>query len=197
MSKWQLQVQQGFLYNRYIYRNSCVQPMTNNLSKLWYLRLIPQYQLSTFQSIPCRPQMGPMLAPWTLLSGICRNERCLVKPFERCLVNAKHLNSCGNHASTQVLTHWDRVTYMRVTNLTIIGSDNALSPYRHQAIICINVGMLWIKPLGTKLSENLTKIHTFSFKNMHFKMSSAKLRPFCLGFNVLTINKILHNMGLI
>ena len=28
-------------------------------------------------------------------------------------------------------------------------------------------------------------IQTFSFKKMHLKMSSAKLRPFCLGLNVL------------
>ena len=33
------------------------------------------------------------------------------------------------------LTHWGRVTYIGVSKLTIIGSDNGLSPDRRQAII--------------------------------------------------------------
>ena len=33
------------------------------------------------------------------------------------------------------LTHWGRVMHICVGNLTIIGSDNGLSPGRHQAII--------------------------------------------------------------
>ena len=33
------------------------------------------------------------------------------------------------------LTHRGRVTHVCVSNLTIIGSDNGLSPDRHQAII--------------------------------------------------------------
>ena len=39
------------------------------------------------------------------------------------------------------LTHWGRVTHICVGNLTIIGSDNGLSPYRRQAIICTNAGI--------------------------------------------------------
>ena len=34
-----------------------------------------------------------------------------------------------------LLTHWGRVTHIRVGKLTIIGSDNGLSPGRRQAII--------------------------------------------------------------
>ena len=34
-----------------------------------------------------------------------------------------------------MLTHWSRVTHICVGNLTIIGSDNGLSPGRRQAII--------------------------------------------------------------
>ena len=45
---------------------------------------------------------------------------------------------------------------------------------------CWNIG-----PLGTNFSETSIKIDTFSFKKMHWKMSSGKLRPFCLGFNVI------------
>ena len=73
-----------------------------------------------------------------------------------------------------------------VGNLTIIGSDNGLSPGRRQAIISTNAGMLLIGPLGTNFSEILIKIHTFSFKKMHLKLSAAKWRPSCLGLNVLT-----------
>ena len=86
-----------------------------------------------------------------------------------------------------VLTHWGRVTHICVGNLTIIVSDNGLSPYRRQAIIWTNAGLLLIGPLGTNFSEILIKILTFSFKKMRLKVSSAKRRPFCLGLNVLIL----------
>ena len=78
------------------------------------------------------------------------------------------------------------MTHICVGNLTIIGSDNGLSPDRRQAIIRTNAGILLIGPLGINFNEILIGIQTFSFKNMHLKMSSAKWRPFCLGLNVLT-----------
>ena len=83
------------------------------------------------------------------------------------------------------LTHWGRVTHICVSRLTIIGSDNGLSPDRRQAIIWTNVGLLLIGPLGTNFSEIVIEILTFSFKKMRLKVSSAKRRPFCLGRNVL------------
>ena len=83
------------------------------------------------------------------------------------------------------LTHWGRVTHICVSKLTIIGSDNGLSPGRRQAIIWTNAGILLIRTLGTNFSEILSKIHAFSFKKMHLKTSSAKWRPFCFGLNVL------------
>ena len=72
-----------------------------------------------------------------------------------------------------------------IGNLTIIGSDNGLSPDRRQAIIWTNAGLLLIGPLGINFSEILIEILTFSFKKMRLKVSSAKRRPFCLGLNVL------------
>ena len=84
------------------------------------------------------------------------------------------------------LTHWGRVTHICVSKLTIIGSDNGLSPGRRQAIIGTNAGILLIRPLGTNFSELLIGIQTFSFKKMYLNMSSAKWRPFCLGLNVLS-----------
>ena len=87
------------------------------------------------------------------------------------------------------LTHWGRVTHICVSRLTITGSDNGLAPGRRQAIIWTNAGILLIGPLGTNLSENLIEILTFSFTKMRLKVSSAKWRPFCLGFNELTDDK--------
>ena len=68
-----------------------------------------------------------------------------------------------------------------VGNLTIIGSDNGLSPGRRQAIIWTNAGILSIGNLGTDFSEILIEIITFSFKKMHLKVSSAKGRSCCMS----------------
>ena len=95
---------------------------------------------------------------------------------------------CWCWSFNQQLTHWGRVTHICVSKLTIIGSDNGLSPGRRQAIIWTNAGILSIGLLGTNFNEILIEIHTFSFKKLHLKMSSAKRRPFCLGLNVLINN---------
>ena len=55
------------------------------------------------------------------------------------------------------LTHWGRGTHICVGKLTIIGSDNGLSP----------------------------ELQTFSLKKIRLKMSSAKYCWFCLDLNVL------------
>ena len=72
------------------------------------------------------------------------------------------------------LTHWGRVTHICVSKLTIIGSNNGLSPDRRQAIIWTNAEILFIGPLGTNFNEILIEIHTFLFKKMHLKISSGK-----------------------
>ena len=90
------------------------------------------------------------------------------------------------------LTHWGRAVHIYASKLTIIASDNDLSPGRRQAIIWNNAGILSIGCLGTNFSEILIEILTFSFKKMHFKVSSAKRQPFCLGLNELTSNVILQ-----
>ena len=84
------------------------------------------------------------------------------------------------------LTHWGRETHIYVSILTIIGSDNGLSPGRRQAIIWTSAGILVIGPLGFNFSEILIEINTFSFNKMHLKMSSAKWRLFRLGLNELS-----------
>ena len=84
------------------------------------------------------------------------------------------------------LTLWGRVTHICVSKLTIIGSDNGLSPGRRQAIIWTNAKILLIRHLGTNFNEISIEILSFSFITMRLKVSSAKWRPFCLGLNVLT-----------
>ena len=89
------------------------------------------------------------------------------------------------HHAADTLTHWGRVTHICVSKLTIIGSDNGLSPGRRQAIIWTNAGIFSIGPLGTNFNETSIEIHTSSFKKIQLKISSAKWRSFCLGLNVL------------
>ena len=79
-----------------------------------------------------------------------------------------------------------RPTHISIDKLTIIGSDNGLSPERRQAIISTNAGILSIGPLGTNFSEILIEIQSSSLKKIRLNMSSAKCCSFRLGLNVLT-----------
>ena len=125
-------------------------------------------------------------AQWTLTIGefvmnFCGGSRGTLENLLGSLENS-HSEGPGP------LTHWGRVTHICVGNLSIIGSDNGSAPGRRQAIIWTNAGILLFQNLGTNFSEISIKIHTFSFKIMHLKMSSGKWRPSCLGLNVLTNN---------
>ena len=74
-----------------------------------------------------------------------------------------------------------------VGNLTIIGSDNGLSPGQCQAIIWTNTGILLIGPLGTNFSEILIEI--YAFENALWKMVAISSRPQCV--NSLRLGDIL------
>ena len=137
-----------------------------------------------------------------------RSGSTLAQVMVCCLMAPSHyLNQCWlrcspeSHDTKVLLTHWSRVTHICVGNLTIIvsdnglsptsnlniiGSDNGLSPGRRQAITWTNVGIMSIGPQGTNFCEVITESHTFSFMKMHLKMSSGKWWPFCLGLNVLS-----------
>ena len=82
------------------------------------------------------------------------------------------------------LTH-SGLMHTSTSKLTIIGSDNGLSPRRRQTIIWTNDGILLIWHLGINFSEISIEIHIFSFRKMQLKSSSVKWCPFCLGLNVL------------
>ena len=104
----------------------------------------------------------------------------------RCCVLCKISEWLGNckisYAQTRfckiwVLTPWGK--------LTIIDSNNGLSPEWRQVIIWINAEILLIGPLGTNVSEILIGIQTFSLKKICLNMSSAKFCPFLLSLSVL------------
>ena len=94
---------------------------------------------------------------------------------------------------------------MCVSKITIIGSDNGLSPDRRQVIIWTNFGILLIQIKRTTFSEILSEIYTFSFKKMHLKkvvseMAAILSRPQCVNnwpifiiesstFNILLFKK--------
>ena len=94
--------------------------------------------------------------------------------------------------SLNMLTYGSWVTHICVSKLTIIGSDNGLSPGRRQAIIWTNAGILLIGTLGTNFSEILIECHSFSFKKMHMNMSSGKWRPSCLSLNMLKFSSCIR-----
>ena len=80
----------------------------------------------------------------------------------------RHYNLLKPHfdyTSNRHVTHWGRVTHKCVGNVTIIGSDNGLSPVRRQAIIWTNDGILLIGPSGT----NFSKIYTFHSRKCVWK----------------------------
>ena len=157
--------------------------------------LLTYHQWGTVISIGGQFQKEYLSHQWPILAGklliwkFLRNlpgTNATLTSFSLMLdVSVLHHNKISPSVSD--LTHWGRVTHICVAYLTIIASDNGLSPSRRQAIIWTNAGILLIGPLGIKFSEILIKINTFSFKKMHLKLSSAKRRPFCLGLNELAI----------
>ena len=90
-------------------------------------------------------------------------------------------------------THWGRVTHICVSEIIIIGSDNGLSPVRHQAIKRTNAGILLIGTSGIKFNEIMIEINILSLQIMRLKMSSAKCSLFLLGLNEL--NKPSRHQG--
>ena len=79
-------------------------------------------------------------------------------------------------------TNWGWATHICISKLTIIGSDNDLSPGRRQAIIWTNDGILLIGPLETNFSENFKQnSHIFiqenAFENIVCEMAAILSRP--------------------
>ena len=105
------------------------------------------------------------------------------------------LTSEKERSRSRCLTPWGWVTHICINKLTIIDSDNGLSPGQCQAIIWTNAQILLIEPLGTNFSEILTEIYKFSFKKMHLKMLYGKWQTSCLSLNVLDRHTISFPYG--
>ena len=102
-----------------------------------------------------------------------------------------------------LLTHWGRLTYICVSNLTIIGSDNGLShwstpsQYQNQ----FNVGILLIPLLGANLSKTLIEIQIFWFKKCIWKCRLRNgvyfvLASMCWPHDVMGLLPHTQNCGL-
>ena len=124
-------------------------------------------------------------------NSYCQNENLVKHDWKSIMlcVTLIHLHNMRyetwNIKHDMLLTHWGWVMHIYIRKLSIVGSDNGLSPGWRQAITWTNAGILLIGTLGINISEILIKIHTFSLKKTHFKMSSGKWRPSCLSLNVL------------
>ena len=131
--------------------------------------------------------LGPTFLGWYI--SVIYHLPCMFHEVgSLCQENQLNLYDIAN-----TITHWGRVTHICVDDITIIGSDNGLSPDRRQAIIWTNAGMLLIGPLGTIFGEIAIEILIFSFRKMHLKVSSAKWLPFCLSLNVIILCYVLMN----
>ena len=148
------------------------------LSAIWQPFGLSLSVLIHFLMTPCNQRVN-------ILFSVESFSQVLTKITVKCTLNSI-LTTRVVRVHLDYLTHWGRVTHICVNKLTIIASDNGLSPGRRQAIIWTSAGILLIGPLGTNFSEILIEIITFSFKKMRLKVSSAKWRPCCLGLNVLT-----------
>ena len=137
------------------------------------------------ESEPCRySSRALILSIWYLWSYISDIYQQIVSSNRYGEINFRWKNLAGG-GGCPFLTRWGQVTHISVGNLSIIGSDNGLSPGRRQATIRTNAGMYLIWLPGTIFGGIWFKIHIFSFKKMHLKMSSAKWRLFCPGLNIL------------
>ena len=88
-----------------------------------------------------------------------------------------------NQSSGCMLAHWGWLTHICISKLNIIGSDNGLSPDRHQAIIWTIAGLLLIGPLGKNFSEILIEILTFSenaFESVIWETATILSQPQCV-----------------
>ena len=112
-------------------------------------------------------------APWYTCILYFLSENIIVSTFSEWYINkklpTKHFNltalnsykyskgiACSDLKKIDTpITHWGRVTHICVNKLTIIGSENGLSPGRRQAIILTNAGILLIGPLWTKFSGEI------------------------------------------
>ena len=121
----------------------------------------------------CRPQMGPMLVPWTLLSGALLCRKCQLTIHSSWCVAPRH--------KTSNLTHCGLVAPHGAVKLGL----HCIRKWVFDAISFHEpmVTYYQLYPFGTNFSEVWIKIHQFLFKDMRMKMLSAKCGPLFSGFS--------------
>ena len=92
--------------------------------------------------------------------------------LSRCL---KHWTKCANIPEWRINASANKPSLVQIMACRLFS----------QAIIWISADLQLTGPHRTIFSEILIQNQTFSFKEMHFKMS-AKYQPFCLCLNVST-----------
>ena len=120
--------------------------------------------------------------------------------FELCLIRSRYSNCPRwshekSHSASSVnmnenkpalwLTYRRPVTHKSVSKLTIIGSDNGLSPGRHQAIIGTSAAMWLVRTLKNKLRWSLNRnscifMQGNAFENVVCEMTTILYRPQCV-----------------
>ena len=100
---------------------------------------------------------------------LASREQCLWPPGLGCRAITEY--ECVNDISNAMplKTYWGRVSLVCVNTVTIIGSNNGLSPGWPQSIIWTNDGILPIGPLGTNYNEILIKIQKFQSEKCIWK----------------------------
>ena len=83
--------------------------------------------------------------------------------------------------------------------MTIIVSENGLSPGRRQAIIWNNAGILLIGPLGTNFTGILYRnscifIQEKAFENVVWKMAVILSRPQCVKCHIALDTDLVFNL---
>ena len=139
--------------------------------------LLPLLRVMIYSCLPYSPRCRWQSCANSLLSyRIYKYLFQLLVPFQILVMEPLHILTLIWRIRTGELIGVDWHIYASV--------DDGLLPRRHQAIIWTNAEILLIGSLGTKLSEILFEIYTFSLHKLHFKMSSGKWRPFYLGLHV-------------
>ena len=125
--------------------------------------------------------VGALVSPVRIMPTMFSTHRLWSNPIARILLSSEthYLYYPVNQGAyvTDELTYWGRVTHTCASKLTIIGSDNGLSPGQHQAIIWANAGVLLIGTLRTNFSEILSEIHIFKYI---LKCRCKMYRPQCV-----------------
>ena len=94
------------------------------------------------------------------------------------------------------------MTHICVSNMTIIGSDNSLSPERRQAIIWLNAGILslcfdpWERTSGKCWSKFIDFHSKNSFENVVCEMAVTLSWPQCAKFVPIRNRKSRHSFSM-